>query len=71
MIENNTLPDSFDGLKIVHFSDLLFGSTVDMEDVSERLATMLLCNYLISNTLCFDGVPTLPLKMPSSNTCSW
>lgn len=28
-IENKTLPDSFDGLKIIHFSDLHYGSTVD------------------------------------------
>ena len=28
-IENNTLPDSFDGLKIIHFSDVHYGRTVD------------------------------------------
>lgn len=30
-IENNTLPESFDGLKIIHFSDLHYGRTVDYE----------------------------------------
>ena len=28
-IENNTMPDSFDGLKIVHFSDVHYGTVVD------------------------------------------
>lgn len=28
-IENQNLPDSFDGLKIVHFSDIHYGNTVD------------------------------------------
>lgn len=30
-IENKLLPDSFDGLKIVHFSDVHYGSTVDFK----------------------------------------
>lgn len=30
-IENELLPDSFDGLKIVHFSDVHYGSTVDLK----------------------------------------
>ena len=30
-IENTLLPNSFDGLKIVHFSDLHYGSTVDIK----------------------------------------
>lgn len=30
-IENKLLPDSFDGLKIIHFSDLHYGSTVNLK----------------------------------------
>lgn len=30
-IENKLLPDSFDGLKIVHFSDVHYGSTTDLK----------------------------------------
>ena len=29
-IENKDIPDSFDGLKIIHFSDIHYGSTVDI-----------------------------------------
>lgn len=30
-IENKNIPDSFDGLKIVHFSDVHYGSSVDLK----------------------------------------
>lgn len=30
-IENKEIPDSFDGLKIIHFSDIHYGTTVDLK----------------------------------------
>ena len=35
VIKDNNLLESYDGLKIVHFSDLLYGSTTDMEDLEK------------------------------------
>ncbi len=36
-IQNNTLPSNFSGVKIVHFSDLLYKSTVTNNDVIELI----------------------------------
>lgn len=34
-IENKNIPDSFDGLKIIHFSDIHYKSTVDITDLGK------------------------------------
>ncbi len=36
MLYNENLPDSFDGLKVIHFSDIHYGSTIDI-DYMKRL----------------------------------
>lgn len=33
VIKDNLIPDNFNGLKILHFSDLLYGSTIDYDNI--------------------------------------
>ncbi len=39
-ITNSKIPDSFNGLKIIHFSDLHYGSTIFLEDVKDLVKTI-------------------------------
>ena len=43
-IYEETIPEEFDGLKIVHFSDLHFGRTVDIEKVNNIVTEINLIN---------------------------
>ena len=51
-IESNVLSENFSGLKAVHFSDLLYGSTIDMNDVSELVSKI---NILKPDIVLFTG----------------
>ena len=39
-LDNNIIPDYFDGYTIVHFSDLLYGSTIQLDDVDKLINTI-------------------------------
>lgn len=51
-MESTVLTQNFSGLKVIHFSDLLFGSTVDMEDVKEMVNRI---NILKPDLVLFTG----------------
>lgn len=51
-VESTVLTQNFSGLKVIHFSDLLFGSTVDMEDVKEMVNRI---NILKPDLVLFTG----------------
>ncbi len=49
---NENIPQNFEGLKIVHFSDLLYGRTVDKEDVKKLIIKI---NELKPDIIVFTG----------------
>ena len=51
-IESNILTSNFSGIKIVHFSDLIYKSTVDKNDVKELISRI---NELKPNIVVFTG----------------
>ena len=51
-IESNILTENFDGIKIVHFSDLLYKSTINNEDVEELIEKI---NILRPDIVVFTG----------------
>lgn len=51
-VESNILTDNFSGIKIVHFSDLLYKSTTDKEDVKELVKKI---NILRPDIVVFTG----------------
>lgn len=51
-IESGVLTNNFSGLKVVHFSDLLYGSSTDMEDVSNLVSKI---NILKPDIVLFTG----------------
>lgn len=51
-VESSILPKHFSGLKIVHFSDLLFKSTIDMKDIDELVIKI---NTLKPDIIVFTG----------------
>ena len=51
-VESEVLTSNFSGLKVVHFSDLLYGSTVDMDDVKKMVNRI---NILKPDLVLFTG----------------
>lgn len=51
-VESTVLSSNFSGLKIIHFSDLLYGSTINMEEVKEMVEHM---NILKPDIVLFTG----------------
>ena len=51
-IESTVLTKNFSGLKVIHFSDLLYGSTTDMNDVKEMVNHI---NILKPDIVIFTG----------------
>lgn len=51
-VENNALPESFEGLKIVHFSDIHYGTTIDKKKLN-KIVTMI--NDLRPDIVVFTG----------------
>lgn len=51
-VESSVLTENFSGLKVVHFSDLLYGSSVDMDDVKKVVSKI---NVLKPDLVLFTG----------------
>lgn len=51
-IYDENLPSSFDGLKITHFSDILYGETIDAQNIAKIVAKI---NELNSDIVLFSG----------------
>ena len=51
-VESAVLTSNFSGLKVVHFSDLLFGSTTDMDEIKEMINRI---NVLKPDIVLFTG----------------
>lgn len=51
-VESSVLSENFSGLKVVHFSDLLYGSTVDMDDLKKVVSKI---NILKPDLVLFTG----------------
>lgn len=51
-VESEVLTENFSGLKVIHFSDLLYGSTVDIDSVNEMVKRM---NILKPDLVLFTG----------------
>lgn len=51
-VESNILTKNFSGLKIVHFSDLLYKSTVDRDDIKKLINKI---NTLRPDIIVFTG----------------
>ena len=51
-VESSVLTSNFSGIKIVHFSDLLYGSTTDMNEVKEMVNHI---NILKPDIVLFTG----------------
>ena len=51
-VESDVLTENFSGLKVIHFSDLLYGSTVELEDVNNMVSRI---NVLKPDLVLFTG----------------
>ena len=51
-VESNILTENYSGLKVVHFSDLLFKSTVDRDDIKKLVSKI---NTLRPDIIVFTG----------------
>lgn len=51
-VESNVLTENFSGLKVIHFSDLLYGSTVELKDVNNMVSRI---NILKPDLVLFTG----------------
>ena len=51
-VESDVLTKNFSGLKVIHFSDLLYGSTVELEDVNNMVSRI---NVLKPDLVLFTG----------------
>ena len=51
-VESEVLTENFSGLKVIHFSDLLYGSTVELKDVNNMVSRI---NILKPDLVLFTG----------------
>ncbi|MBQ7789932.1 MAG: metallophosphoesterase [Bacilli bacterium] len=51
-VESNVLTSNFSGIKVIHFSDLLYGSTTDLKDLTNMVEKM---NILEPDLILFTG----------------